>query len=197
MSKCLLKLTLGFALLSPTLGDVIIHDPAVRILAKPFGIEKRIRLQCIDMIHGAPDGSKRLVFTLENSGVKEVLLKNPAFSFDIILPDGKWASLGQMSGCQITFPVTDGDQKHNRTYTADFQSNLSFEDIGSYLRRAANESSPMRLVGKAEMSVRSNGRTQFTNKGLKLELIGPVLLNDRFKVVEHKTTKTMPKVGAK
>jgi hypothetical protein len=195
MSSCLLKLTLVLTLLTPAIGEVVIHDPAVRLLAKPFGIEKRIRLHCIDMIHSGPDDEKRLVFTLENSGFKEVLLKNPSFSLDIILPDGNWASLGELSGCMITFPVTDEKQQHSRTYTADFKSNLSCDDVSSYLRQAAQEGSPMRLIGKAEMEVRTQGKINFAKKGLKLELTGPVVLKEEFKVVKHRAAKTLPKAG--
>lgn len=197
MSRCLLQLTLLLAFLTPAVGQVVIHDPGVRLLAKPFGIEKRIRLHCIDMVHCAPDDTKRLVFTLKNSGFKEVLLKSPSFSLDIILPDGTWASLGELSGCMITFPVTDGEQKINRTYTVDFKSNLSCDDVSSYLRQAAREGAPMRLIGKAEMEVRTQAKTDFSKKGLKLELVGPVVLRDEFKAVKHKTAKTLPEVGAK
>lgn len=197
MTSCLLKLTLVLTFLAPSMAQVVIHDPAIRLLAKPFGIEKRIRLQSIDMIHSGPDDAKFLVFTLENSGVKEVQLKNPSFSLDITLPDGEWASLGELSGCLLTFPVTEGEQKIKRTYTAAFESHLSCDDVSAYLRRAAREGAPMRLIGKAEMEVCTPGKTNFSKKGLKLELSGPVLLKDGFKAVKHPTAKTLPKVGAK
>ncbi|MFC7338809.1 hypothetical protein ACFQY0_16555 [Haloferula chungangensis] len=197
MSQCLLKLALGLALLVPASSDVIIHHHGVRLLAKPFGIEKRIRLLSIDTIHLAADGSMRLDFTLENSGVKEVLLANPSFSFDIILPDGQWASLGQLCGCLITFPVTEDDQKLKRSYTAEFKSELSSKDLTSYLKQAAANGAPMRLLGHADMTVRSGGKPSFNRKGLKLELDGPVILGAKFAVKKHQTTDSMPKLGAR
>lgn len=193
----MLRLTLALALMTipGAQAQVRIHDAAVRLLAKPFGIEKRIELQSIDALHCAEDGSKRLVFTLRSSGVKEVVLKQPEFSLDIVLPDGSWASLGILSGSTITFPLTGKTVKKSRTYVADFKSTLTRSDIEAYLRQAAGSDAGIRLLGDAEMRVNSNGKTEFSKKDLRLELGGRTTLSGDFRSVQHTSARQLPKVG--
>ena len=178
-------------------AQVKIHDTAVSILAKPFKIAERIELESVDLIHGAPDGSKRLIFTLRSSGVKEVVLKDPEFSLDVVMPDGNWASLGTLSGCSITFPASGKTTKESRTYVANLGINHTCTDISRYLQQAAKSGSQLRMIGKAEMSVNSNGRTDFSKDGLKLELCGTTVLDPGFKVVDHKSARMLPKTGCR
>jgi len=189
---CLCTLAIGAAS-----AQVRIHDPAVRLLAKPFGIEKRIQLESIDGIHCAKDGSKRIAFTLRNSGVKEVVLKNPVFSLDIVLPDGSWASLGSISGASITFPITGKTKEARRSYVAELTSNLKRADLEGYLRQAAKTSARVRLLGKAEMNVNNRGKTEFSKKNLKLEVGATTTLGKSFKAVDVTRSSELPTTGLK
>jgi hypothetical protein len=179
----------------PALSQVKIHDTAVSLLAKPFGIEKRIQLQSLDALHSARDGSKRLSFTLRSSGVKEVILKDPEFSLDIVLPDGNWASLGTLRSNKITFPASGETKKVSRSYTAELDSHLNGSDIIGHLKAAAASGCRLRLLGKAEMVVSSNGRRNFSKKGLELELCGKTVLAKNFKITQHQSARELPKVG--
>lgn len=192
-----IPLFLGVCLISlnNVTAQVRIHDTAVRLLAKPFGIEKRIELISIDGLFGSPDGTKRIQFTLRNSGVKEVTLKQPVFSLDLVLPDGTWASLGSLSGAEIIFPITDESKKVTHTYMAKFESKLPLSDIQAYLRDGAATTTRVRLLGHAEMNVGSGGKSEFTKKNLKLELGGRLNLSPDFKAVEVPSATQLPTVG--
>lgn len=176
-------------------AQVRIHDPAVRLLAKPFGIEKRINLQSIDGLYCNGSENKRIVFTLRNSGVKEVVLENPSFSLDVVLPNGEWASLGTLEGCRITFPKTGSSKETSRTYTAELQSTLTRSDIESYLRQSARSSTPVRLMGKAKLVVQDDGRVDFTKKNVKFELKGPMSFSEDFKSVAVSKGQALPESG--
>lgn len=195
MARILLFLGVCLISLSTATAQVRIHDTAVRLLAKPFGIEKRIEFVSIDRLFGAPDGTKRIQFTLRNSGVKEVTLKQPVFSLDLILPDGTWASLGSLSGAEIVFPITGESKKVTRTYVAELKSQLMLTDIKAYLRDGATSATRVRLLGCAEMSVGSDGESEFTKENLKLELGGRLALSPGFKAIEVPSAKKLPKVG--
>lgn len=176
-------------------AQVRIHDPAVRLLAKPFGIEKRINLQSIDGLYCNGSENKRLVFTLRNSGVKEVVLEHPSFSLDVVLPNGEWASLGTLEGCRIIFPKTGSSKETSRTYTAELQSTLKRSDIESYLRQSARSSNPVRLMGKAKLVVQDDGRVDFTKKNVKFELKGPMNFSEDFKSVAVSSGGKLPATG--
>ena len=195
MRWLLLLLGITFGALGAASAQVRIHDVGVRMLAKPFGIEKRIELESIDGLYCNGSDTKRLVFTLRNSGVKEVVLKKPEFSFDVVLRDGSWASLGTLKGCQITFPQTGGSNRTSRTYTAEFHSKLTRSDLESYLRQSAGSSTLVRLLGKAELVVRDQSRTDFSKKNVKLELSGPMNFSKGFKSVSVGLGNSLPKPG--
>lgn len=181
----------------PLGAQVKIHDPIVSLMAKPFGIGERIKLQSFDAVHCAPDGSKRLVFTLESAGVKQVTLRNPGFRFEIVLPNGKWASLGELHGSRITFPVTGDDKSVRRTYVAELRTQLTCADLSGYLRQAAAANAPVRLVGRATMTVGDPADPEFEKKKLKLELGGRVALGDGFFVKEHARADRLPEIGVR
>ncbi|MBK1828740.1 hypothetical protein [Haloferula rosea] len=186
---------LGLILMHASHAQVRIHDTAVRLLAKPFGIEKRIQLESIDALHCAADGTKRITLTLRNSGVKEVVLNDPSFSLDIVLPDGNWASLGTVGGASITFPITGKDHTVSRTYVATFDSKLKRADLEAYLRDSAKSSGRLRLLGRADMLVNSGGKTEFSKKNLKLEVAGVTTLATHFKAVSVSRADQLPTVG--
>lgn len=187
--------TLACIVLSPASGQVKIHDPVVSVLAKPYGIEKRIKLESIDGLYHAKDGGKRLKFTLRSSGVKHVRLNRPDFSLDIVMPDGSWASLGSLGGCRIDFPVTGETKTTNRTYIATLKSRLGSDDLEAYLERAAASGKRVRLLGKAEMVVSSDGSIEFSKKNLKLEVHGPLRLSSSFGVHSKASSGELPELG--
>ena len=195
MHRLLPILGLLLAIAHPGQAQVRIHDTAVRLLAKPFGIEKRIQLESIDELHCAADGSKRITLTLRNSGVKEVVLNDPSFSLDIVLPNGSWASLGTVSGASITFPITGKDHTVARTYVANFTSKLKRADLEAYLRDAARTSAKIRLLGQADMLVNSGGKTEFSKEDLKLEVASKTTLAKDFKAVSVSRADQLPTVG--
>lgn len=195
MCRRLLFLAAALMIVSDVQAQVKIHDVGVRLLAKPYGIEKRIELQKIDSVHFSADGTKRLTFTLRSSGVKEVVLKKPVFSLDIVLPDGSWASLGSLSGCRITFPLTGSSNKKISTYVAEFKTKLSGSDIANYLRQAAASGARLRLIGRAEMLVNNGNKTEFSKKNLKLELGGTTKLCGNFDAVACASSRELPTVG--
>ncbi|MEP4077953.1 hypothetical protein [Haloferula sp.] len=192
-----LLFVLAFIAAGESGAQVKIHDMAVKLLAKPYGIEKRIELESVDGLHCASDGTKHLAFTLRSSGVKEVVLRHPSFSLDITLPNKGWASIGSLSGCSITFPVTGDSRKESRSYVASFKSDLSPSDLESYLRQAAASGARVRLLGQADMAVGSNGKSEFSKKNLKLELTARTILSGKFKSVIYSSADKLPKVGCR
>ena len=132
---------------------------------------------------------------LVDVGVKEVTLKQPVFSLDLILPDGKWASLGSIKGASITFPITGESKEATRTYFADFKSQIPLTDLNAYLRDGATTATRVRLLGHAEMTVGSDGKSEFTKKNLKLELGGRLALSPDFKAIEVSDAARVPKIG--
>ncbi len=186
---------LTIAGLGTAVAEVRIHDPVVSLLAKPYGIEERIQLESIDALYSAPNGDKRLVFTLRNSGVKEVRLRQPDFSLDIVMPDGRWASLGSLGGCSICFPVTGDSETASRTYVAALESGLGSDDLETHLRRTAASGRQVRLVGTAEMLVVSDDRVEFSKKNLKLEVHGPLKLSRNFRARSRPDSADLPGTG--
>ncbi|MEM1085333.1 MAG: hypothetical protein AAGI48_14570 [Verrucomicrobiota bacterium] len=181
--------------IGPSFGQVRIHDPVISVLAKPYGIERRIEIESIDALYCAEDGEKRLVFTLRSSGVKEVQLKQPDFSLDIVLPDGSWASLGTLSGCGICFPITGDKQTTSRTYVAKLKSELRRKDLEAYLKQTAAAGSRVRMLGEAELVVGNEKDAEFSKKGLSLEVSGRLCLADNFKALTRSCSSLLPKPG--
>ncbi|WP_338686561.1 hypothetical protein [Haloferula helveola] len=187
---------LGFVAL-PASAEVKIHDPVVSVLAKPYGIEKRIRLASIDALHFGPDGKSRMVLTLESSGVKEVTLNRPAFRVECGDASGKRETLGELQVGQIVFPVTDGNEVVRRSYVVELRSELSGAEFTRKIREAAGAGRPIRFIGRSDMVVRSDGAEDFSRGGLKLELSGTTRLGRSFKPMWHSSVKKLPACGLK
>ena len=187
---------LGFAVL-PASAEVKIHDPVVSVLAKPYGIEKRIRLASIDALHFGPEDKSRMVLTLENFGVKEVTLNRPVFRVESGDAAGKRETLGELQVGQIVFPVTDGNEVVRRSYVVELRSDLSGAELTRKLREAAAAGRPIRFIGRSDMVVRSDGSEEFNRGGLKLELSGTARLGRSFKPVWHSSVKRLPACGRK
>lgn len=181
----------------PAFGQARIHDPFVRMLARPYGIEDRICLKSIDGAHFCRDGTARLVLTLENSGVKEVVLVDPVFQLDVADPRGNHTNLGSLSVSKITFPVTPDEEKVLRRYVVVFQPALEPAEVVRHLRSASRDGARLRLLGHAGMTVDRGGGKLFKRSSLKFELGGVTRLGPGFEPVFCRNPGQLPACGWK
>ena len=181
----------------PAFGQARIHDPIVRMLAKPYGIEDRICLKSIDGAHFCQDGTARLLLTLENSGVKEVVLVDPVFQLDVADSRGNHTNLGSLSVSKITFPVTADDQRVLRRYVVAFQPALKPEEVVWHLKSASQSGTRLRLLGHAGMTVDRGGGKLFQRDRLKFELAGVTRLGRSFDPVFCRKPSQLPTCGLK
>lgn len=184
-------------LAAPLSAQVKIHDPIVSTLAKPYGIERRITLKSIDAVHFGPNGSGRLVLTLENSGVKEVALDGPEFAFECVGADGSYEKLGDLKAGQIIFPNTGGDTTVRRQHVVELSPSVENAELVKRLRAAAKRGSKVRLIGRSDMRVEMGEESDFKRKGLKLELGGTARLGSGFKPEWHRKASQLPACGVK
>lgn len=176
-------------------AEVRIHDPMVRLLAKPFGIEERIQLLSIDAVHGAPCGGMRIALTLRSSGVKKVVLKQPRFRLEVVGPEGNWLRLGELSGKGITFPLTGDGHSVDHRHVAALESHLDCRQLAGYLRDAARNGRRLRLVGQATMEVGEGDKVEFRKKDLKFELRARTTLSQGFGARSHDDAGELPQIG--
>lgn len=179
----------------PAMAEVKIHDPLVSLLAKPYGVAKRIKLHHIDALHFGPGGGVRLVMTLENSGVKPVTLERPGFRLEVADAAGRWVDLGELSTPEIRFPVTPEHHVVRQTYVVDLKPALPDAEIVRLLRDSAQREGRIRLIGRSGMRVGRDGKQEFQRKNLKLELTGTCCLAKGFKWIRHRNENALPDCG--
>jgi|GEM_PF-4387383 len=185
------------AVLTPTVApaQVKIHDPVVRLLAKPYGVERRIQLEAFEDIDFGPEGSGRLGVRLRNSGVKQVTLEKPEFRLEVADESGSWVDLGRLRVPELQFPVTGEDRCVTRRYVVDFQPACGGAEVVKRLRAAAAAGRAFRFVGRSGMRVKLGDKRDFHRASLKLELGGRVALGKGFSPKWHRSRKALPTVG--
>lgn len=179
----------------PVSAQVRIHDPVVRMLAKPYGIEERIRLASIDDMDFGPEGSGRLTLSLANSGVKEVRLEHPEFRMEVRTAEGQWVDLGRLEATEILFPLTGDDRSVTRKYVVDFKPASASAEVVKRLRQAAAEGRRFRLVGRAGLRVALGESRDFHRNSVTLELGGLTRLAKTFSPRWHRNSKALPAIG--
>ncbi len=181
----------------PLMGQVKIHDPLVSVMAKPYGIERRITLKSIDKVHFGPEGGGRLELTLENSGVKRVTLRRPSFQLECAGADGRYRVLADLECEEIVFPVTEEDRTVRRRHVVKMSPRVASDRLVKALREAAKAQRPVRLIGRADMSVKMDEEDDFNRRKLKLELRGATRLGQGFKPEWYRRSASLPKCGAR
>jgi hypothetical protein len=194
MLRTICALVMGLVPLSLA-AQVRIHDPVVRVLAKPYGIERRIQLVAFEDADFGPEGSGRLTVSLRNSGVKRVTLEQPVFRLEVAGADGRWEDLGELRIGEIVFPMTGEERSVTRRHVVDFRPRSGGAEAIKRLRAAAAAGRAFRFKGHAGMRVKLGEARDFHREKLGLELGGTVSLGKGFSPRWHRSEKSLPEVG--